>query len=53
MAATPRDWVESFRELVKFAAKVMDKVYRLRVFKFFGEALRQSGILILSSTLVI
>src|SRR5436309_3036779 len=28
-------------------------VYGLRVFRFFGEALRQSGILILSSTLVI
>src|SRR5437763_8385984 len=31
----------------------MSEVYRLRVFKFFGEALRQAGILIVSSTLVI
>ena len=31
----------------------MGEVYGLRVFRFFGEALRQAGILILSSTVVI
>jgi phospholipid/cholesterol/gamma-HCH transport system permease protein len=31
----------------------MGEVFRLRVFKFFGEALRQAGILIVGSTLVI
>jgi len=51
--AVPRDWLESFGEIVKFAAKVIGEIARLRVFRFFGEALRQAGILIVSSTLVI
>ena len=46
-------WVSSFGEIAKFAGRVLGDVYGLRVFRFFGEALRQSGILILSSTLVI
>jgi phospholipid/cholesterol/gamma-HCH transport system permease protein len=49
----PRDWVASFGEIAKFCGKVLGQVFGLRVFRFFGEALRQSGILILSSTLVI
>jgi phospholipid/cholesterol/gamma-HCH transport system permease protein len=49
----PREWVASFGELSKFCGRVVAHVYRLRVFAFFGEALRQAGILILSSTLVI
>ncbi|MBI5104223.1 MAG: ABC transporter permease [Solirubrobacterales bacterium] len=51
--AVPRDWIANFGEIAKFCGKVMGQVYGLRVFRFFGEALRQSGILILSSTLVI
>jgi phospholipid/cholesterol/gamma-HCH transport system permease protein len=51
--AVPRDWISNFGEIVKFCAKVLGQVYGLRVFRFFGEALRQAGILILSSTLVI
>jgi phospholipid/cholesterol/gamma-HCH transport system permease protein len=43
----------SFGEVCKFSLRVMGDVYRGRVFRFFGEALRQSGILILSSTLII
>src|SRR4030081_3450249 len=53
LLATPRGWIESFGEIVKFTSKIVGEVFRLRVFKFFGEALRQSGILIVSSTLVI
>jgi phospholipid/cholesterol/gamma-HCH transport system permease protein len=53
LLATPRGWIEASGEMFKFAAKVVSEVFRLRVFKFFGEALRQSGILIISSTLVI
>ena len=34
-------------------ARVMGEVYTLRVMKFFGEALRQAGVLILGSALVI
>src|SRR5437588_9842793 len=49
----PRDWVASFGVIAKFCGRVVAHVYGLRVFRFFGEALRQSGILILSSTLVI
>ena len=49
----PRDWIAGFGEIAKFCGKIMAHVYGLRVFRFFGEALRQSGILILSSTIVI
>src|SRR5579875_3896699 len=51
--STPIGWIESFGEIVKFGARVVAQVATLRVFKFFGEALRQAGILIISSTLVI
>src|SRR6201985_288597 len=53
LLATPRGWIESFGEVVKFTSKIVGGVLRLKVLKFFGEALRQSGILIVSSTLVI
>jgi phospholipid/cholesterol/gamma-HCH transport system permease protein len=49
----PRDWVASFGVIAKFCTRIVGHVYGLRVFRFFGEALRQAGILILSSTLVI
>jgi len=45
--------VASFGDISKFCGRVVWQVYNLRVFRFFGEALRQAGILILSSTLVI
>jgi phospholipid/cholesterol/gamma-HCH transport system permease protein len=51
--AIPREWVASFGEIVKFCTRVVGEVFGLRVFRFFGEALRQAGLLILSSTLVI
>jgi phospholipid/cholesterol/gamma-HCH transport system permease protein len=51
--AVPRDWIANFGEIVKFCARVVGQVFSGRVFRFFGEALRQAGILILSSTLVI
>jgi phospholipid/cholesterol/gamma-HCH transport system permease protein len=49
----PRDWLASFGEIVRFCARVVAEVFTLKVFRFFGEALRQAGLLILSSTLVI
>jgi phospholipid/cholesterol/gamma-HCH transport system permease protein len=49
----PRDWIASFGEIAKFAGRIMGQVYSLRVLRFFGEGLRQAGILIVSSTLVI
>ena len=45
--------VASFGEISRFCGRVMADVYRLRLLRFFGEALRQAGILILGSTLVI
>jgi phospholipid/cholesterol/gamma-HCH transport system permease protein len=49
----PRDWLASFGEIVRFCSRVVAEVFSLKVFRFFGEALRQAGVLILSSTLVI
>ncbi len=45
--------ITSFGEVCKFSLRVMGDVFRGRVFRFFGESLRQAGILVLSSTLVI
>src|SRR4051812_17124111 len=53
LAAAPKNWLAALGDIVKFAGRVFGEVFRLRVFKFFGEALRQAGILILGSTMVI
>ena len=50
---TPRDWLGATGEIGQFSNRVLRDVVGLRVFRFFGEAVRQSGILILTSTLVI
>src|SRR5881398_2308528 len=49
----PRDWIANFGEIAKFCADVVARVYSGRVLRFFGESLRQAGILILGSGLVI
>ncbi len=49
----PRDWFASLGEIARFCGRVMGLVYSGRVFQFFGESLRQAGILILGSALVI
>src|SRR5881398_2541459 len=51
--ALPRDWISSAGTMGKFCGTVLKEVFTLKVFKFFGEGLRQAGVLILSSTLVI
>src|SRR4051794_12469086 len=51
--AVPRDWLGSLGDIARFSGKVMGIVYSGRVMRFFGEALRQAGILILGSTIVI
>jgi len=51
--SVPRDWIASFGEIVKFCSRIVADVFSLRVLRFFGETLRQAGILILSSTIVI
>jgi phospholipid/cholesterol/gamma-HCH transport system permease protein len=51
--AVPRDWLASLGEIGRFAGRTMGLVYSGRVLQFFGEALRQAGILITGSALVI
>ena len=48
-----RDWVAGFGDIAKFCARVVGEVWSLRALRFFGEALRQAGILIMGSALVI
>jgi phospholipid/cholesterol/gamma-HCH transport system permease protein len=51
--AGPKAWIGSLGEIFGFATRVAVLVWNGRVFQFTGEALRQAGILILGSTLVI
>jgi phospholipid/cholesterol/gamma-HCH transport system permease protein len=51
--SVPRDWIASFGEIARFAGRTLGLVYSGKVLRFFGETLRQAGILIISSTLVI
>ena len=51
--AVPADWFGSFGDIVKFIVRVFGEIFSLRVFKFFGEVLRQAGVLITGSTIVI
>jgi phospholipid/cholesterol/gamma-HCH transport system permease protein len=51
--ALPREWLASSGEIARFTAHVFGDVWSLRVMRFFGETLRQAGILIVYSTLVI
>ena len=53
LLAAPRGWVSSFGEIAGFGGRVMAGVFSGRVLRFLGEALRQAGILILGSALVI
>jgi phospholipid/cholesterol/gamma-HCH transport system permease protein len=49
----PREWLSATGEIARFGGRMVGDVYGLRVFRFFGESLRQAGILIVGSTLVI
>jgi len=51
--AVPEGWLTGSGLIVKFTGAVARDVFNLRVFRFSGEVLRQAGILIISSTLVI
>jgi len=53
LLAMPREWLASTGEMGRFCALIVRDVWGARVLKFFGEALRQAGILILGSTIVI
>jgi len=49
----PKDWIASLGDIIRFSGRAFGDVFNGRVFRFFGEALRQAGILILGSALVI
>jgi phospholipid/cholesterol/gamma-HCH transport system permease protein len=51
--AAPRTWLESAGDVGLFCGRVLGQVASGRVLRFTGETLRQAGILILSSALVI
>jgi phospholipid/cholesterol/gamma-HCH transport system permease protein len=51
--ALRRGWLEATGDLARFAGNVVGAVFSLRAFRFFGESLRQAGILIVGSTAVI
>jgi phospholipid/cholesterol/gamma-HCH transport system permease protein len=53
LLSLPREWLASAGDIGGFMGRVMGEVYGLRVLRFFGEALRQAGLLIVSSTAVI
>jgi phospholipid/cholesterol/gamma-HCH transport system permease protein len=53
LLALPREWLAATGEIVRFASEILGDVWSFRVMRFFGETLRQAGILILYSTLVI
>jgi phospholipid/cholesterol/gamma-HCH transport system permease protein len=53
LLAVPKGWVESFGEIAGFCSRILVEVFTGRPLRFFGETLRQAGILIISSTLVI
>ncbi|MDX6589529.1 MAG: phospholipid/cholesterol/gamma-HCH transport system permease protein [Solirubrobacterales bacterium] len=49
----PRGWLDSFGEIGRFGVRVAGHVYSGRALRFFGETIRQAGILILGSALII
>ncbi|MGA2452623.1 MAG: ABC transporter permease [Solirubrobacteraceae bacterium] len=53
LLAMPREWLAAAGVIGRFTGIIVRDVWSLRVFRFVGEALRQAGILIIGSTLVI
>jgi phospholipid/cholesterol/gamma-HCH transport system permease protein len=53
LLAMPREWLASTGEIGRFFGLVVRDVWGGRVLRFFGEALRQAGILIVGSSIVI
>src|ERR1019366_10704709 len=53
LLAMPREWLAATGEIAGFTGKIVRDVWSLRVLHFFGETLRQSGILIIYSTIFI
>ena len=53
LLAMPREWLSATGEIVRFTSGIVRDVWSGQVLRFFGETLRQAGILIVYSTLVI
>jgi phospholipid/cholesterol/gamma-HCH transport system permease protein len=53
LLAMPRQWLAATGEIGRFMGIALREVWGLQVLRFFGEALRQAGILIVGSTAVI
>ncbi|MHB8531678.1 MAG: ABC transporter permease [Solirubrobacteraceae bacterium] len=53
LTETPREWLDATGDIGRFAARIVAEGWSLRLLRFFGESLRQAGILIVYSTLVI
>jgi phospholipid/cholesterol/gamma-HCH transport system permease protein len=51
--AAPRSWLDAFGEIAGFGLQMARQIYTGRVFKFFSESVRQAGILIFGSALII
>jgi phospholipid/cholesterol/gamma-HCH transport system permease protein len=49
----PRGWLDAAGEIARFGARVAGLVLSGRALQFFGESVRQAGILILGSALII
>jgi phospholipid/cholesterol/gamma-HCH transport system permease protein len=49
----PRGWLDSFGEIARFGVRIAGLIYSGRVVRFFGETIRQAGILILGSAVII
>ncbi|MFL5900430.1 MAG: ABC transporter permease [Solirubrobacterales bacterium] len=49
----PRGWLDAFGEIARFGSRMAGLVYSGRVLRFYGESLRQAGILILGSAMII
>jgi phospholipid/cholesterol/gamma-HCH transport system permease protein len=49
----PIDALESFGEASRFAGKIVVRVFNGRVLRFIGEAIRQAGILITGSSVIV
>ena len=48
-----RDWLATFGDIAKFCWRVVVEVLEGRALRFFGETLRQAGVMIVGSALVI
>jgi phospholipid/cholesterol/gamma-HCH transport system permease protein len=49
----PRDWIASLGHIVRFCGQAFGDIFNGRIFRYFSETMRQAGILILGSALVI